>query len=83
LSEIADLILYEILGTDPLCDAFARRARALKPDSDWKELLQVFADQTADARPALEEVSSHGSTSGADALAGFFLGLRHHYMEVK
>lgn len=83
LSEIADLILYEILGTDPLCDAFARRARALKPDSDWKELLQVFADQSADARPALEAVLSHGSTSGADALAGFFMGLRSYHMEVK
>jgi len=82
LSEIADLILYEILGTDALCDAFAERSRALKPDSDWAELLLALSSPSADPSAALQAVLSHGATSGADALAGFFLGLRSHYMEV-
>lgn len=80
LSKIADLILYQSLGTDPLSDAFVRRSRALKPDADWVELLLAFRGG-ADPLPALRRVLSHGSTSGADALAGFFTALRQHSLK--
>lgn len=78
LSEIADLILVEILGSDALSNAFARRARALKPDSDWADLLLKMASPKPDVRPAFVTVISHGATSGADALLGFLTALRQH-----
>jgi len=78
LSEIADLILLESLGSDVVSNAFARRARALKPDSDWADLLLAIALEGSDVRPAIATLISHGATSGADALMGFLTALRQH-----
>jgi len=64
--------------TTMLSAAFLWVAAAGECSVSWHRLLAALAggDETA-ILPAIEEVLSHGATSGADALAGFLSGCFH------
>jgi len=73
LSRIMDLILHESDVIDPLIRTFILQAFRLELDADWAGLLNSFCDHGSSYKPWLHKILSHGASSGADQLSGFYL----------
>lgn len=73
LSKIMDLIIHESEIKDPLIMTFAMQALLLDLDSDWMSFLNSLCNPESDFKAPMEAILSQGSSSGADALSGFYL----------
>jgi len=76
LSKITEIIYGESFGSDALLNTFLWQARTLQLDADWAMFLSSLAN--ADEIASLTEqriIMSHGATSGADKLSGFYAAM--------
>ena len=73
LSKIRQLILAESKGTNPLGNHFLSKAYMLELDEDWAQFLMHLGSDGGDYQPWQNLILSHGSSSGADELSGFYL----------
>lgn len=73
LSKILHLLKDESKGSDQLVNTFIGQAFALRLNDDWANFLHNLAEPDADLTPSLEKLLSHGASSGADELSGFFV----------
>lgn len=73
LSKIMDLIFHESDVKHALIRTFMVQAVALELDADWADFLGNLAAAEGRYEPGLEAILSHGASSGADQLSGFYL----------
>lgn len=73
LSKIMDLILHVSEVNDPLIRTFMSQAVKLELDADWAGFLGALGSAGNSYEPWLDKILSHGASSGADQLSGFYL----------
>lgn len=72
LSEIHYAILCESLSDNVLMNTFLQQAHALLLNQDWEEFLRNLTIAGTDLNGSVRQLLSHGASSGADELCGFF-----------
>lgn len=75
LSGIADGIYFTALDNDLMVNTFLYQARELLLDEDWWAFLYELQGKHQTADQGLKRLLSHGASSGADQLAGFFTAM--------